>query len=275
MLGLNPAARLLDITHSIPPQDVMSAALVLEAAIDVFPERTIHVVVVDPGVGSERAILAVEWNHQRLIAPDNGVLTCLLNRADASRVVQVENADYFRSNVAPTFHGRDIMAPVAAHWSLGADISSFGRPRERPATETGADAANGVSEVHPALASGPPAAARSKPDPVRLDMVAAGRRSTGVDGHVVSIDSFGNALTSILDAHVPPACRPGAVVSTGEAMIRGIRGIYSDVEPGEPVALFGSAGRLELAVNRGRADEMFHLRIGEAVVVEWNSNDDS
>lgn len=120
ILSTNPAVRLLDLSHEIPPQDVRHAAFFLAAALPLFPPNTLHVIVVDPGVGTERAILYVEWGAQRLLAPDNGCWT-LLRRDEVHKVIRLTNAAFWRRVVSRTFHGRDVFAPAAGNLSLGLD----------------------------------------------------------------------------------------------------------------------------------------------------------
>ena len=128
LLTLNPAARLLDLSHDIPPQNVRHAAFFLAAALPYFPPGTLHVVVVDPGVGTERAILYVELGTQRLLAPDNGCWTLATEALPIQRVRRVTNRAYWRDVVSLTFHGRDVFAPVAAHLSLGRDPAELSEP---------------------------------------------------------------------------------------------------------------------------------------------------
>src|SRR5262245_4598333 len=128
ILGIAPQARLVDVTHAIPPQDVARGAHVLEEIAGAFPPDTIHLAVVDPGVGSDRVLLAAEAAGQRFLAPNNGLLSLVFDRWPPSRIHRLAVARFWRRSVAPTFHGRDILAPVAAHWSLGTDPAAFGPP---------------------------------------------------------------------------------------------------------------------------------------------------
>src|SRR5437879_6459183 len=127
ILAINPAARIVDLSHQIPPQDLRYTAFFIASAIPYFPRGAIHVVVVDPGVGTQRAILYVEVNGQRLLVPDNGCWTTLAGDA-SPRAIRLTESDYWRQPVSATFHGRDIFAPVAAHLSLGAEATSLGTP---------------------------------------------------------------------------------------------------------------------------------------------------
>jgi len=164
ILRINPAATIVDITHSIPPQDVHQGAVVLDDVTEWFPEGTIHVVVVDPGVGTERAIVYARIGTQQYIAPDNGLLCYLTARKKPERLIRLENPEYWLHPVSSTFHGRDIMAPAAAHLSLGLDPEKLGPPLERLTTPQ-----------WPAV----------RATPERLE------------GMVVAIDGFGNLITNI------------------------------------------------------------------------------
>src|SRR5262245_62129553 len=126
ILSINPDVRLVDLSHQIPPQDIPSASFFLTAAIPYFPPNTLHVIVVDPGVGTKRALLYVEAGGQRLLVPDNGCWTRLIAAGETPLVIRMAEPRYWRQPVSPTFHGRDILAPVAGHLSRGVDPRSLG-----------------------------------------------------------------------------------------------------------------------------------------------------
>ena len=138
ILTIAPEALVIDVTHTIPPQDCGVAAAVLADAIGTFPAGTIHLIVVDPGVGTRRRAVAVEARGQRdagelrFVAPDNGVLTRVLESRTVSRAVQLTESRFWRPSVSQTFHGRDVFGPVAAHWSRGVDLAEFGPPLDTP-----------------------------------------------------------------------------------------------------------------------------------------------
>src|SRR5215213_2539522 len=134
ILSLNPSARLVDITHTIPPQNIRRGAMVLDEVTPLFPAGTLHVAVVDPGVGTARAIVYAEVGDQRYIGPDNGLFSRLAERHAPTKIRAITEERWFRRPVAPTFHGRDIMAPAAAHLSLGVDPDSLGPPLAALAT---------------------------------------------------------------------------------------------------------------------------------------------
>ena len=237
ILSFNPAAHLVDLTHQVPPQDVRHAAFFLAAALPYFPRKALHVVVVDPGVGSERAILYVEVDGRRLLVPDNGCWTLLPGEP---RVIRVTERRFWREPVSATFHGRDIFAPVAAHLSLGVD----------PAR------------------SGPTATAW-----VRLEIPAPRPGIDGLTGEVVFIDDFGNIISNIR-ADWPQ--RPDLIMVGGTTLRHGadFRWVqtYAEAQPGSLVALTSSNGWLEVAVVRGHAAERLRATAGTSVAIAWFKN---
>lgn len=231
VLGLAPDAVLVDISHAVPPQDIRTGAFVLGTAYGAFPPGTIHVAVVDPGVGTERRPLAIEADGHRFVGPDNGLFTLPLRRAaDAGEqavVVVLDRPAYHRPGVSPTFHGRDVFAPVAGHLAAGARLAEVGSP------------AGGVA-------------------PVLLRMAAAGRR-----GEILHVDRFGNLVTSLGPPTGSGVVRlPGA--GPAGAALPLVR-TFSDVPPGEAAVLVGSAGFVEVVVNQGSAAARFNARRGDPV----------
>jgi len=234
--SINPTATVVDITHHVPPQNVRLGAIVLAEASRWFPEGTIHVAVVDPGVGTDRAIVYAEAGRQHFIAPDNGLLTRVLARSAPARLVRLERPEYWLRAVSSTFHGRDIMAPVAARLSLGLDPGELGSAIEK-------------------LALLP------WPEPV----CAPGR----IAGEVVEVDPFGNLITNIEREHLEqfaPLC--DAAVHVGRHQVEAVVSTYGDRQAGELVALVGSSGLLEVAVVAGNAAERLQLGEGAEVIVE-------
>jgi S-adenosyl-L-methionine hydrolase (adenosine-forming) len=230
ILTVNPAARLLDLSHQLPKQDLVAAAYFLIDSVPWFPAGAIHVVVVDPGVGTDRALLCVEWSGQTILVPDNGCWTPLLASRDRPRVTRLENRQFWRPHVSATFHGRDILAPVAGHLSLGAPTIDLG-PR--------------VDEwVQLAL-----------PRPMVTD--------AGVRGEIVVVDSFGNLMSNVGRELVPAGSR----VRIGGLVISKLVKTYGEAEPGTLVALIASSGRLEVAVVNGSAAARLALARGAAIEV--------
>lgn len=236
ILSLNPTARILDLSHRIPPQDVRHAAFFLQAALPYFPAGVIHVVVVDPGVGTERALLYVEVNGQRLLAPDNGCWTGLARTASRPPAVfRLTEPRYWRTPVSATFHGRDILAPVAAHLSLGVAPAALGVPVAQWVRLEG------------------------RPPVLQPDSAA---------GEVIFVDEFGNLITNIPgDALAAWAARRVHVwVGDRGEVVRPVQ-TYAEAEPGTVVALVSSTGTLEVAVTRGNAAVHWQARAGSPVSV--------
>jgi S-adenosyl-L-methionine hydrolase (adenosine-forming) len=242
MLSIAPDATLVDVTHDVFRQDCAAASAILADAVGAFPPGTIHLVVVDPGVGSERRAVAVETtadgdaNGPRFVGPDNGVLTGVLQTFSVRRAVQLTERRFWRRTVSHTFHGRDIFGPVAAHWSRGVDLSEFGPPLETPLVALPAD----------------------RP-------VVAGDE---IQGRIVRTDSFGNLISNIDESLLPKSDREQLVVELGTQRIQGIARYYGEKPPGELLALVGSSGRLEIAVCQGHAGEILAAWSGDAVTVK-------
>ncbi len=232
ILGINPAARLVDLTHRVPPHDVLRGALALDTAYRVFPRGTVHLAVVDPGVGSPRRPLLVEAHGHVFVGPDNGLFGFLLDAADAVAVA-LENRAYHRTPTSRTFHGRDIFAPVAAHRSLGVSPRRFG----------------------PVVG-----------DPVRLAWARPQRRGHQVVGQVLLADRFGNLLTNVTVADLPgppDAC----VVEIGATRIEGVVGTYAERPGGALGAVLESSGRLEIFVREGSAVKRLGVAPGAPVTL--------
>ena len=236
LLSVNPSATLVDITHHIPSQDITEAAFQLATVWPAFPPGTCHVIVVDPGVGSNRRALAVEAGGQYFIVPDNGLLTLLTAATPASRVVVLDRPQHFRVEVSTTFHGRDVFAPVAGHLSSG----------RVPFAQLGtAIDANSI---------------------VRLPWTPVEDAPGQIRAPVVSVDRFGNCRTLITRRHLPAAL-DRLLIRCGGVTVRGVRRTYSDVPQGKTLALFGSHGGLELAVRGGSAASAWDIARGDEVVV--------
>jgi len=255
-LSICPQARPVDITHAIPPQDVYHAAFSLFNAASFFPSGTIHLVVVDPGVGTPRRPLAVQAGGVTYVGPDNGVFSLVLKERPVEMAVELDNPAYHRpaGAISHTFHGRDIFAPAAAHLAAGV-----------PLMELGPRVTDLVSLPFPALTLRPP---------------------HELAGEVLYLDHFGNAVTNIgilewrerqlwLSPIFGQDSAPRAL--TGEAVIE-CRGralklcrTYGEVDPGTPLALIGSNGMLEIAVRNGNAGASLGLRPGDPVVLASKS----
>src|SRR6185369_13128535 len=235
VLSLAPAAQLVDITHGVPPMDVAAGAAALAQAAPLFPPGTIHIAVVDPGVGGERADILIEAAGSVFIGPDNGVLS--LAARPPRRIYRIENSMFRRDPVSPTFHGRDVFAPTAGRLAAGARAAEAG-----PTVDT-------IVEL-----SAPP----------------LHRQGGVIEGQVIHIDSFGNLITS-LPAELLAAGAGGEVlieVEGSEGRFRPLFGrTFSDVQPGSLIAYIGSGGQLEIARRDGSAAARVGAGRGSAVRV--------
>lgn len=220
ILGLCPHARLVDLSHAVAPQDVLGGALVLEQVFGVFPAGTVHLAVVDPGVGSQRRGLALAALGQFWVGPDNGLFTPVLRADPEAKAYHLNNPAYFRPGIiSATFHGRDVFAPVAAHLAQGLDPAALG----------------------PEVA-----------DPVRLDWILPRREGDALMGQVLFADRFGNLVSNLERGLVEEflAGRPARVDLAG-LVVEGLQPCYAAAGPGQILALFNSLGRLELAMQNG------------------------
>ncbi len=237
VLSINPAATVVDISHEIRPQDIRQGAVVLDDVCEHFPAGSIHVVVVDPGVGTDRAIVYAQIGRQHYVAPDNGLLCRVAKKTRPSRMIELVDDEYWLKPVSKTFHGRDIMAPVGAHLSLGLDPNLLGPPLE---TLVG----------------------------LRWPEVVV--KPNRIVGQVLEIDSFGNLITNIsADLLAGRATDERACVICNIYETWGIYGAYADQLNGTFVALIGSSGRLELAVVGDNAAERLGIRVGTPVTIAW------
>jgi len=229
ILKINPNVKVLDITHEITPQDVREAGFVLWNAYRYFPPKTIFVCVVDPKVGSERKIIAVETKNYIFIAPDNGLLDFVLSEVEVLRAVYVENKNYFLENISFTFHGRDIFAPVSAYISRGVDLNEIG---------TEADL--------------------KIPEKIFVDVSKQG----DYKGEIIYIDRFGNLITNLKISN-----KIEGEVRFREYIIEKISSTYAEVGQGQMVALINSSNLLEIGVRNGNAKEFFKANCGENVIL--------
>lgn len=239
LLSVNPDARIVDITHEAPAQDVRAGAFTLLAAYEAFPPGTIHVAVVDPGVGSTRRPILVATRKHFFVGPDNGLFSYVYECEPGYRIFHLTNEKYFRSKVSATFHGRDVFATVAGALTLGV------RPEELGEPATGE---------------------------VRLEgLTPRVTRSGVVEGSVIHVDRFGNCVTNITRREFPDeTVSRGARIEIGGREIKTFRRFFAEgpVEDEEPFAIWGSAGFLEIAVNRGSAARLLNVKRGQAVLLD-------
>jgi S-adenosylmethionine hydrolase len=260
ILSIAPRARLIDLTHNIAPQAILEASARLEAALPYFPPGTIHLVVVDPGVGSARRACVVETAGARYVAPDNGVLTLPLRRDLPLRSVFLSEMaqPYCRHPVSATFHGRDVFAPIAAHLANGLPLHTLGpvveasSPDSSPLVTLDVPVPSAESDAsgHPAL---------------RL--------------HILYADRFGNLVTDLTPAEWTAWLRQNGldmaqapdsyvIVEAGGRVWRSIARTFADVPPGSPLAYWGSGGRLEIAIRDGSAAQSLSLTTGDTILLK-------
>jgi S-adenosylmethionine hydrolase len=237
ILSINPHAQIVDISHSVPHQDVRTGAIVLAETAHWFPNESIHIAVVDPGVGSARRIVYARIGAHHCIAPDNGLLSCLAMIERPSTIVCLNEPRLWLPEVSHTFHGRDIMAPVAARLSLGLSPDELGPPLDRL---------------------------------IELSWPEVQRVPNRIEGVVVEVDSFGNLITNITRdmLHGVPT-NEVVLVKCQEHETHGIYSTYSDQPSMTFMAHVGSTGRLELAVVDENASAMLGVKIGAPVWVTW------
>ncbi len=237
ILSINPAATIIDITHDVPHQDVKRGAIVLDDVSGRFPPDTIHVAVIDPGVGTDRAILYAKIGVQQYIAPDNGLLSRLSARTKPAKLLRLADPKYWLPQVSSTFHGRNIMAPAAAHLSLGLNPDLLGPPIQYPA----------VLSWHEAKIS-----------------------EKKIEGEVLEIDSFGNLITNItaeMLVNRPTDHRVCVVFNIYETW--GIYSTYGNQLSGTLCAVIGSNGCLELAIVGDNAARRLGIEVGTPVILAW------
>ncbi len=241
ILSKDPSAVIVDITHEIAPQDVAEAAYAIYSAYRYFPPGSIHVLVVDPGVGSHRAIIAVSMAGYYFLAPDNGVLSLVLESGNVDFITTVENDSYFLKPVSRTFHGRDIFAPVAGHLSNGLPIDRLG------------------SEI-------------KTDNAVHLELPMPYQSQTGeIAGTVINVDRFGNLITNIDHPFIQKTF--GLVserdlnISIGTHQIAGLSACYEDAGSQSLLAIVGSMGFIEISVNCGSASEFCKQTRGSVVSI--------
>ncbi len=235
ILNIVPDVELVDITHQIDPQNVLQAALVLQAAYSYFPDKTVHLVVVDPGVGSKRRPISARVGDFSFIAPDNGVLTPIL-KTDACRTFELTEHKYFLETISATFHGRDIFAPAAAWVAKGTDLSEMGRSIDDPVT-------------------------LDLPDPVFQNGI--------LTGQIIYIDRFGNLMSNIsgemLSRHIQHPDK--LVIKIEHKQIRGMSSSYSQRHAGEIGGLLNSWNNLEIFCREGDASALLKCGIGKKIIV--------
>ena len=243
ILSVNPDARMIDISHHVKAGSITGAAGIIRETYPYFPKGTVHVAVVDPGVGGKRRAIILQTQSHLFVGPDNGIFWPIINLHQNIKFIHITETKYFLPDVSNTFHGRDIFAPVAAHLSMGADPLEMG----------------------PVIS-----------DPVKLQIPAPHQKGGILYGQVVNVDHFGNLITNIHRKEIEGFIgnsRP--IIRLGDLIIEGMLKTYAEAAPGETLALIGSSDNLEIAVNLGRADDKsgldFHGVVGIEVEVRVHS----
>lgn len=234
MLHINASVTIIDLSHNVQPQDVFCGALILSSAAPYFPQGTIHVGVVDPGVGSNRRPLLIEADGCFYIGPDNGLLSLAVREKKITSVIELSNKTYFLKPTSRTFHGRDIFAPVAAHLSLGVPLRNFGGPVD---------------------------------DFVTVDWPRLAEDNGGLEGEVIYIDRFGNLITNIREEDLRRFAARGLTISFKGHELRGLESTYLSGAQKELVALVDSWGLLEIARFRDSAQVFSGAQRGDKVLV--------
>lgn len=236
ILGINPCATIVDITHEIPNQDIAAGAFTMLAAYDSFPSNTVNVAVVDPGVGSSRRPIVISAAERFFVGPDNGIFSYIYERDPLHRTFHVTREEYFRKPVSATFHGRDVFAPVGAALSMSMDPGAFGAP---------------IS------------------DEVRLPSLLPEEKKSGrLSGRIIHVDRFGNCITNFTRESIKGRSPVGLRVE--KTTISDFRRFFGDDDGSDvrkPFAIWGSSGFLEIAVRDGSAAQVLRLTCGDEVVL--------
>ena len=236
ILSINPGAQVVDISHQIRAGSIIQAAGLVHETFPFFPKGTVHVAVVDPGVGSERRPMGMEAGGHFFVGPDNGIFWPIVEEYKKTRIIHLTESKYFLPSISPTFHGREVFAPTAAHLSQGVSLERMG-------------------------------AALS--NPVKLHVPKPQAEGGVLYGEITRVDNFGNLISNIhrrdlesfLESWEP-------VIEVGDLTIKRLRPIYADAQEGEPLALINSSDWLEIAVNLGRASQYVGVPSEELIGTE-------
>jgi S-adenosyl-L-methionine hydrolase (adenosine-forming) len=237
ILQISPNAQIVDISHVIQPQNILEAALILFHAGIHFPPDTIHIIVVDPGVGTMRRPIAAKIGTQYFVCPDNGVLTMFLNRADDKKDIQcihLTNSQYWLPEISHVFHGRDIFAPVAAHISMGIKLKELGKP---------------VFDL------------------INIDIPTPQKSLNAIRGMILHIDHFGNIITNISKSHLEEIDRAKLLIKICGIELKGLFNTFGDSCNGEIIALLGSPNYLMVSMVNGNAARTLGGTVGQPVEV--------
>jgi len=232
ILSIDPDVKIIDISHKIAAQDIEAGAFVLNCSYRYFPRGTIHVTVVDPGVGSERKILAAQSNDYFFVAPDNQILKYVFDSNETITVVEVLNKQFFLNKGSQTFHGRDIFAPIAAHLSMGVPIIQLGQKTKDY-------------------------------DRGQIDFPIITK--SGITGKIIYIDKFGNLVTNIAGNMISKSI---SSIQVGRTTINCLSNSYVKVAVNQPLAIIGSSGNLEIAIRNGNAQQQLSINRKDIVKIK-------
>lgn len=231
ILSINPEIEIVDITHNITPFEILEAGFILRASYNYFPHKTIFITIVDPEVGSKRRILLAYYKNYYFIAPDNGILSFVIDENEESTVISVTSSHYFLPKVSDTFHGRDIIAPVSAWLAKGINMSSFGEPCK---------------------------------DWVRLKFPELKKIDEGVyEGEIIHIDRFGNLVTNVPSFFINNENKKGLKVEIGGRVIDKLKKSYSEGRIGEAILVIGSSDFLEIGTFLQSAEKILNVKKGD------------
>jgi hypothetical protein len=236
MLAINPQIRLVDLTHRIPPYDIEQAAFFLKSCYEYYPDGTVHVIVVDPDVGSNRRALLVSTSRYFFLAPDNGVLSYIYNNETSVEVRAIENKQYRLDSAGATFDGRDLFSPSAAWLTKGQSPGSYGRL---------------ISDY-----------VTFPDDPPKMN-------NQVLQGRIMNIDHFGNGITNITSTEMETfrsvTKKEWTGLTVGEMTIKGLKGFYGEGATGLPELIINSNGYLEIFIKQGRAADRCGLQVGQKI----------
>ncbi len=239
MLDINPKLRIVDISHYVSPQDIIWASYLSYYSYKYFPKGSIHLAIVDPGVGSNRGIICIKVDGYIFICPDNGIITKVIEHKRPNEIHEVKNKEYFLKNTSNTFHGRDIFAPIAAHLSLGANCKDLG-PKIK--------------------------------DVKKINLPRPKQSVKAIEGEVIHIDRFGNIITNIEENMIDKlkANSEFVTVKIKNKKIKGISNSYQDVRKGQFLAIIGSRGLLEISANNKNIADILSIQAKKKVRVFVN-----
>jgi len=241
ILSINPDARIVDITHQLPAGSIQEGGLIIKESYKYFPSGTVHVGVVDPGVGGKRRPITVLADNHFFVGPDNGLFSPIIETQGHTDIIHLIEKRYWMHNISSTFHGRDIFAPVAAHLSLGVNPFLMGEKIENPTT---------------------------------LAYPLPRKNNSDLIGEIIRVDHFGNLITNITREHLSPFLKSkGLIIKIESLVLKKISTTYNDVPEGQPLALIGSSNLLEISINRGSATKYLgrEYGVGTKVIVRRHS----